>query len=34
MIWDKVGFVLASKQRKKVFDLLKECKTIDEIELI
>jgi predicted transcriptional regulator len=33
MIWDKVGFVLASKQRREVFRLLKECKTIDEIEL-
>jgi predicted transcriptional regulator len=33
MIWDKVGFVLASKQRREVFNLLKECRTIDEIEL-
>jgi predicted transcriptional regulator len=33
MIWDKVGFVLASKQRREVLSLLQQCKTIDEIEL-
>jgi predicted transcriptional regulator len=33
MIWEKVGFVLASKQRREVFSLLKECGTIDEVEL-
>jgi predicted transcriptional regulator len=33
MIWNKVGFVLASKQRREVFSLLKECRTIDEVEL-
>jgi predicted methyltransferase len=33
MIWDKVGFVLASRQRREVFSLLKECGTIDEVEL-
>jgi predicted transcriptional regulator len=33
MIWDKLGFVLSSKQRTEVFILAKHCKTIDEIEL-
>ena len=33
MIWNKVGFVISSKQRTEVFLLTKECKTIDEIEL-
>jgi predicted transcriptional regulator len=33
MIWNKVGFVISSKQRAEVFLLTKECKTIDEIEL-
>ena len=33
MIWDKVGFVLASKQRREVLSLLQQCKTIDEVEL-
>jgi hypothetical protein len=32
-LWDKVGFVLSSKQRTEVFLLTKNCKTIDEIEL-
>jgi predicted transcriptional regulator len=32
MIWDKVGFVLASRQRQEIFKLIKECKTIKEIE--
>jgi predicted transcriptional regulator len=30
--WDKVGFVLSSKQRTEVFLLAKKCKTVDEIE--
>ena len=33
MIWDKFGFVLTSRQRREVFSLLKECGTIDEVEL-
>jgi predicted transcriptional regulator len=33
MIWNKVGFVLASTQRREVFNLIKGCRTIDEIEL-
>ena len=33
MIWDKVGFVSASKQRREVFILLREFGTIDEVEL-
>jgi len=33
MNWNKVGFVLASKQRTELFLLTKECKTVDEIEL-
>jgi len=33
MIWNKVGFVISSKQRTEVFLLTKECKTINEIEL-
>jgi len=32
MIWDKVGFVLASKQRTEVFLLAKENRTTKEIE--
>ena len=32
MIWDKVGFVLASKQRTEVFRLAIENQTIEEIE--
>jgi hypothetical protein len=32
MIWDKVGFVLASTQRQEIFKLIKECKVIKEIE--
>jgi predicted transcriptional regulator len=33
MIWNKVGFVISSKQRTEVFILVKNCETIDEIEL-
>jgi len=32
MIWDKVGFVVASRQRIEVFLLLKECSNIEEIK--
>jgi predicted methyltransferase len=32
MIWNKVGFVLASKQRTEVFRLAIENQTIEEIE--
>jgi len=32
MIWDKAGFVLASKQRQEIFKLIEECKTIKEVE--
>ena len=32
MIWNKVGFVVASKQRIEVFLLLKECSNIEEIK--
>jgi len=32
MIWNKVGFVLASKQRTEVFHLAIENQTIEEIE--
>jgi len=32
MIWDKVGFVLASKQRTEVFRLAIKNQTIEEIE--
>jgi len=33
MIWNKVGFVLSSRQRTEVFILIKNCVTIDEIEM-
>jgi predicted transcriptional regulator len=33
MIWNKVGFVLSSRQRSEVFILVKNCETIDEIEM-
>jgi predicted transcriptional regulator len=33
MIWNKVGFVLSSRQRTEVFILAKNCETIDEIEM-
>ncbi|MDT7859138.1 MAG: hypothetical protein RQ930_03835 [Candidatus Aenigmarchaeota archaeon] len=33
MIWDKVGFVLASKQRREVFSFLREFGTIGEVDL-
>jgi predicted transcriptional regulator len=33
VIWSKAGFVLASEQRRETFKLIKECRTIDEIEL-
>jgi predicted methyltransferase len=32
MIWNKVGFVLASKQRTEIFRLAIENQTIEEIE--
>jgi len=32
MIWNKVGFVLASRQRVEVFLLLKEYKIVEEIK--
>jgi len=32
MIWNKLGFVLASKQRTEVFRLAIESQTIEEIE--
>jgi len=32
MIWNKVGFVVASRQRTEVFLLLKECSNIEEIK--
>jgi len=32
MVWDKIGFVLASKQRTEVFRLAIENQTIEEIE--
>jgi predicted transcriptional regulator len=32
MIWDKVGFVLASQQRLEIFRLIKDCKTIEGIK--
>jgi predicted methyltransferase len=32
MIWNKVGFVLASKQRTEIFRLVIENQTIGEIE--
>ena len=32
MIWNKVGFVLASRQRVEVFLLLKEYKSVEEIK--
>jgi predicted transcriptional regulator len=33
MNWNKVGFVILSKQRTEVFILVKNCETIDEIEM-
>uniref|UniRef100_A0A7V4KEY9 Transcriptional regulator n=1 Tax=Fervidobacterium pennivorans TaxID=93466 RepID=A0A7V4KEY9_FERPE len=32
MIWNKVGFVVASRQRTEVFLLLKECSNVEEIK--
>jgi predicted transcriptional regulator len=33
MNWNKVGFVLSSRQRTEVFILVKNCETIYEIEM-
>jgi predicted methyltransferase len=33
MIWNKVGFVLSSKQRTEVFQLVQQFNDIDQIEL-
>jgi predicted methyltransferase len=33
MVWNKVGFVLASKQRTEVFQLIQQFNDIDQIEL-
>jgi predicted methyltransferase len=32
MIWNKVGFVIASQQRQEIFRLILECKSVKEIE--
>lgn len=32
MIWNKVGFVVASRQRTEVFLLLRECSNVEEIK--
>ena len=31
-IWNKLGFILSSRQRIEVFHLVKECRTIKEVE--